>query len=123
MELGIVRDPREGTKRRIAEPADMAKSSPRKAGHSFEIAPVPAQFDDGAVLRRQLIGENNAGAGALEQRLGNEKSKAEAGRLVVIAVRLAAARGDIGLADPRQDVGRKAGAVIGDGAFDGGVVP
>src|SRR5689334_8645581 len=81
----------------------------------------PGEAHGRAGLGRRAVGESHRRAGALQERLGDEVAEAEA------AARLAGvawpALGDIGLAEPADDVGREARPVVDDGDRDALLVP
>ena len=74
------------------------------------------------MVGEHAVGERDLGAGALQQRPRDEHAEPEPAMLALGVVGLAPAR-QIGLADPLEDVGRKARPVVGNHDFDGFVVP
>src|SRR5262249_37272021 len=72
----------------------------RPAQRPLEIVPAPAHPDHGAGLRRRPVGQRQGGAGALQQRFGDEETQSEADRVRVGAGRAHATGGHVGLADP-----------------------
>src|SRR6476620_4344711 len=72
----------------------------------------PADFDDGAALWPLAIVEADGGAGALQERLGDEKAEPQARGFAVprLTTRPHRTGGDVGLAQGIHDVRREAGA-------------
>src|SRR3954471_20737770 len=96
------------------------------AGSAFEHVAGPVEPHRGAGFGQAPVGEGYGCAGAFQQRLGDEEAETKA------AARLAAAglagvawpaMRDVGLAEPADDVGRKARPVIGDRDADAAGVP
>src|SRR5882757_4418903 len=80
----------------------------------------PGDMSHGAVVGKGPVGEGDFCAGALQQRAGDEYAEAKPAALAFIVARPPR---QVRLADPLQDVGRDAGAVVGDHDLDDLVVP
>ncbi len=87
----------------------------RNCRTSFKRLAKPNDPRDRARFRETRIGQGQLRARALQQCLGDEEPEAQSAAFLAVldAVRRAA-RGDIGLADTQQDVGRIARPVIPD---------
>src|SRR5262249_33654858 len=91
-------------------------TSRRERGCAFEGAAAPVHANDRPPVRERAVLEVERRARALQQGLGDEEAEPQAARLALAA--LPATAGDVGLADPGDDLGGKARTVIGDGDGD-----
>src|SRR5712671_269760 len=87
----------------------------------LETAARPGDLNHGAVIRKGPVGEGNLGAGALEQRAGDEHPETEAAMIALGFVDAPARQ--IRLADTLQYVGRETRAIVGNDDLDGLGVP
>src|SRR5262245_57111464 len=84
----------------------------------------PGNRYDRAARRSFAIGKVEAGAGALEQRLGDEDAKPEAAGVALAAGAAGTtAGGEVGFSDPRNDAGTETGAVVADDHGDALLIP
>src|SRR5829696_8434155 len=83
-------------------------------GAALEGGARPDDANDRAAGPGRGVGEEELGAGALDQRLGDEQAEAEAAGLLVARALPRAAGRDIGLAGPQQHLGGKSRPVVAD---------
>src|SRR5437764_308745 len=104
-----------------AKAGEEVSSSSRPSATDSAVATVKprpsiAHAHDRATRRRRSVVERERCAGAFQQGLGDEKTQAEPSGIEVHAP--PALAGDVGLADPVHDLGRKSRAIVGDGDGD-----
>src|SRR5579863_3529450 len=90
----------------------------RPASTLLEGRAAPGDCRNRADARLRAIHDLGFRAGSLQQSLGDEQPKSEAAAGSAALIAFFAARRDIGLAEPRQDVRRDAWAIVGDDNLD-----
>src|SRR3954451_7046202 len=85
---------------------------------SLKTLPRPRDLDHCSVFRERPIGKRDLGAGTFQQGAGDEHAESQAAACI-----LGAPPREVWLADPLDQVGRNAGAVVGDHHLNGIGVP